>query len=300
MSDGRPAEKRRDRADGQSLKRAVLGAGAWLEQQADAVNALNVFPVPDGDTGTNMSLTMRATAGSVANSAERHVGRIAASMAHGALMGARGNSGVILSQIIRGFARAIEGVGILDGPALAAALEGATKMAYQGVGKPVEGTILTVCRMASEAARASVDVGGSLEDVLYAATIAAREAVANTPNQLAVLKEAGVVDAGGQGLFLLMEGALRTLRGEELPAAAVAAVQAVSAAPGEEQTYGYCTEFLVAGKQLDADAMRDELGRLGDSLLVVGDDRLVRVHVHTFEPGKAIAVGTAAGILRLV
>jgi DAK2 domain fusion protein YloV len=286
--------------DGQKLKAAFGGGAAWLERQATAINALNVFPVPDGDTGTNMSLTMRATLGAVANSPEHHVGRLAAELARGALMGARGNSGVILSQIVRGFAKAIEDEPLLDGAALAKALAGATRTAYAGIAKPVEGTMLTVIRRASEAAQAAAERGGDLEEVLAAATEAARLAVAETPKQLAVLREAGVVDAGGQGLYVLLEGALRTLRGEPIPeAGGDLATVSIEGFAGE-QAYGYCTQFLIQGEHLDSSALHRELEPLGDSLLVVGDETVLRVHLHTFDPGAAIQIGTRLGILRQV
>ncbi|MFN8533647.1 MAG: DAK2 domain-containing protein [Dehalococcoidia bacterium] len=286
--------------DGQALKAAVIGAAAWLERQATAINALNVFPVPDGDTGTNMALTMRSTLSAVANSPEHHAGQMASAMAHGALMGARGNSGVILSQIVRGFAKAVEAEPEIDGTSLARALAGATKTAYSGIQKPVEGTILTVVRRAAEEAEVAAAEGLDLEGVLAAATSAAKQAVADTPNQLPVLKQAGVVDAGGQGLYVLLDGILRTVRGESIPEVvgdlATVAIEGFSG----EQAYGYCTQFLIQGETLDEGAIHRELEGLGDSLLVVGDTSLVRVHVHTFDPGSAIQLGTRLGILRQV
>ncbi|MCS6800751.1 MAG: DAK2 domain-containing protein [Chloroflexota bacterium] len=286
--------------DGQGLKAILAGGAAWLERQAAVINALNVFPVPDGDTGTNMSLTMRSTLGAVANSPEHHVGQIAAAMARGALMGARGNSGVILSQIIRGFAKAVEDEPMLDGAVLAKALAGATRTAYAGIAKPVEGTMLTVIRRAAEEAQSAAERTSDVEQVLAAATEAARIAVAETPNQLAVLKEAGVVDAGGQGVYVLLDGALRTLRGEQVPEVsgdlATVTVEALSG----EQAYGYCTQFLIQGQNLDMAQLQRELEALGDSLIVVGDETVVRVHLHTFDPGAALQIGTRAGILRQV
>ncbi|GIW06533.1 MAG: hypothetical protein KatS3mg060_1338 [Dehalococcoidia bacterium] len=298
------AERVEDRSirsiDGQKLKSAIAGGAAWLERQAAAVNALNVFPVPDGDTGTNMSLTMRSTVAAIVSSPEHHVGHLAAAMARGALMGARGNSGVILSQIIRGFAKAIEDDSLMDGVVLAKALAGATKTAYAGIAKPVEGTMLTVIRKASEAAQQTAEGETSLERVLAAATEAARQAVAETPNQLPVLKQAGVVDAGGQGLYLLLDGALRTLRGEPIPeTTGDLATVAIEGFAGE-QAYGYCTQFLIQGENLDTPSLHRELEALGDSLLVVGDEGVVRVHLHTFDPGAAIQIGTRLGLLRQV
>ncbi|MCL6648117.1 MAG: DAK2 domain-containing protein [Chloroflexi bacterium] len=293
------SRRRLKRIDGQGLKQAIAGATAWLERQAAAINALNVFPVPDGDTGTNMTLTMRATVAAVAASPEHHLGKMAAAMAHGALLGARGNSGVILSQIIRGFAKAVEQEAELDGAGLARALAGASKTAYAGIAQPVEGTMLTVIRRAAEVAGAAAAAGRDLEQVLVAATEEARRAVAETPTQLTVLRQAGVVDAGGQGLYVLLDGMLRTLRGQLPAEAAPSEPVAVSAFSGE-QTYGYCTQYLIQGNKLDPAAVQRELAALGDSLLVVGDDTLVRVHLHTFDPGAALQVGTRLGILRNV
>jgi DAK2 domain fusion protein YloV len=289
------------RIDGQELKQAMAGATAWLERQAAAINALNVFPVPDGDTGTNMTLTMRATVAAVGASPEHHLGTIAAAMAHGALLGARGNSGVILSQIIRGFAKAVEQESELDGAGLARALAGASKTAYAGIAQPVEGTMLTVIRRAAEAAGMAAAAGSNFEQVLVAATEEARRAVAETPTQLEVLRQAGVVDAGGQGVYVILDGMLRTLRGQAPAEAALAPSEPVAAtAFSGEQTYGYCTQYLIQGSKLDPAAVQRELEALGDSLLVVGDDTLVRVHLHTFDPGAALQVGTRLGILRNV
>lgn len=298
------SERVRDRSvqalDGQGLRAAFAGGAAWLERQATAINALNVFPVPDGDTGTNMSLTMRSTLGAVANSPEHHVGAMAAAMARGALMGARGNSGVILSQIVRGFAKAIEHEPEMDGAVLARALASATRTAYAGIAKPVEGTMLTVIRRAAEEAQAAADRGADVETVLAAATEAARVAVAETPNLLPVLKEAGVVDAGGQGVYVILDGALRTVRGEPIPETTDdLATVAIEGFAGE-QAYGYCTQFLIQGENVDTAALQRELEALGDSLIVVGDESVIRVHLHTFDPGGAIQIGTRLGILRQV
>lgn len=286
--------------DGQGLKAAFAGGAAWLERYATTLNALNVYPVPDGDTGTNMSLTMRSTLGAVANSPEHHVGAMAAAMARGALMGARGNSGVILSQIVRGFAEAIEHEREMDGAALAKALAGATRTAYAGIAKPVEGTMLTVIRRAAEEAQAAAERGADFETVLATATEAARVAVADTPNLLPVLKQAGVVDAGGQGVYVILDGALRAVRGEPVPETTGDHASVTVEEFAGEQAYGYCTEFLIQGKNIDTAALQRELEALGDSLIVVGDESVIRVHLHTFDPGGAIQIGTRLGILREV
>ena len=288
---------------GQELKRILAAATAWLERHAEAINALNVFPVPDGDTGINMLLTMRAALAEIANMSEHSVSAIAHAVAHGSLMGARGNSGVILSQLMRGFARALRGKETLNAADFAAAMQEASDTAYKGVIKPVEGTILTVGREAAAEAEA---VARESDDLLYVLerTVAAAEAsVDRTPTLLDVLAEAGVVDAGGQGLFIIMEGALRFLKGE--PMEVVMPVEMATADVGPAPThegmqYGYCTEFILQGQHLDLNEMRETITSMGDSALVVGDDRLIRVHVHTFHPGQVLEYATSKGILRKI
>jgi dihydroxyacetone kinase-like predicted kinase len=194
--------------DGRGLERLIAAGLAWLERHQTAINALNVYPVPDGDTGTNMLLTMQSAHKEIQDSPEDNVGVIAQKVAHGALMGARGNSGVILSQIFRGFARPLEGVEAFGTVQFAAALRDAAVMAYKGVIKPVEGTILTVAREASEAAVQAAASSDDLTYVLERVVQEARDSVARTPTLLSVLAEAGVVDAGGQGLFVILEGML--------------------------------------------------------------------------------------------
>jgi DAK2 domain fusion protein YloV len=284
------------------LKR-LIGAGlAWLERHQAAINALNVYPVPDGDTGTNMLLTMQSAYKEIQDSPEAEVGVIAQKVAHGALMGARGNSGVILSQIFRGFARPLEGVEALDTVQFAAALRDAAVMAYKGVIKPVEGTILTVAREASEAA---VHAAASSEDLTYVlerVVLEARDSVTRTPTLLSVLAEAGVVDAGGQGLFIILEGMLRFARGERLT---------IDTALGEdmdlhalhlesEEGYGYDIQFLIHGEGLNVADIRATIDSMGDCALVVGDTRTVKVHVHSPEPGTPINYGAGVGSLSRV
>ena len=288
--------------DGRGLKR-LIGAGlAWLERHQAAINALNVYPVPDGDTGTNMLLTMQSAYKEIQDSPEAEVGVIAQKVAHGALMGARGNSGVILSQIFRGFARPLEGVEAFDTVQFAAALRDAAVMAYKGVIKPVEGTILTVAREASEAA---VHAAASSEDLTYVlerVVLEARDSVTRTPTLLSVLAEAGVVDAGGQGLFIILEGMLRFARGERLT---------IDAALGEdmdlhalhlesEEGYGYDIQFLIHGEGLNVGQIRATIDSMGDCALVVGDTRMVKVHVHSPEPGTPINYGASVGSLSRV
>ena len=296
-----------DSLDGPALRDLFAAGAGWLERHVDQVNAINVFPVPDGDTGTNMYLTVRSTLEEAQRCAEPGVGAMLSAMSHGALMGARGNSGVILSQIIRGMARVAEGSRALDGAALAQALEEGSSAAYRAVTKPVEGTILTVVRDVAQAAqqKAASDSPG-IPTILEAAVEAGRESVARTPTLLPVLAEAGVVDAGGQGLYILLEGMLRAVRGEPLDMPLAAGTERVGQEwlniteqlhSTAESLYGYCTEVLIAGRDLDADAIRSRISQLGDSVLVVGDERLVRVHVHTDDPGAALSHGTSLGSL---
>jgi hypothetical protein len=295
--------------NGPQLRDMFAAATAWLDRNKEAVNAINVFPVPDGDTGTNMYLTMRATMDEAQRCEDQTAGGMLAAMSHGALMGARGNSGVILSQILRGVARALDGAEALDSQRLAAAFSEGSAAAYKAVTKPTEGTILTVIREVAE--QASTSVNGSAPDLLTAMEAAVDTAAASverTPTLLPILKEAGVVDAGAKGLYVLLEGMLKHLRGEEMaePVAESTAVghswltdieqrHAVEASP-----YGYCAEVLIEGSGLDVDAMRETILRLGDSVIVVGDEQMVRIHVHTDDPGAVLSNGTRAGQLAQV
>jgi DAK2 domain fusion protein YloV len=289
--------------DGEALARAFAGGAEALRCQADAINAINVFPIPDGDTGTNMHLTMRAALDDAQRAPTERAGGVAQAAAHGALMGAKGNSGVILSQILAGFAAAVDGAAEIDAPVLAGALERARDAAYKVVSAPKEGTILTAITAAAEAARAHDAT--TAEASLEAAVGAAEDAVARTPDLLPVLKEAGVVDSGAQGLFVLLEGMLRGLRGEAsarheggfgaIDASWLSATQRLHDHDGAQS--GFCTEFVISGERLDADALRDRLRHLGDSLLVVGGGEVARVHIHTHTPDDALAAGRAAGTL---
>jgi len=286
--------------DGQGLKRLLAAGLAWLERHSEAINALNVFPVPDGDTGTNMLLTMQSAYAEIADSPQDAVGEIAQAASYGALMGARGNSGVILSQILRGFARSLEKKQTFNASELAAALTEASATAYKGVIKPVEGTILTVIREVADAAVSAAGDSDDLRYVLEIVTHRAREAVAHTPALLPVLREAGVVDAGGQGLFIILEGMNRYIQGESI-AEAAALTQAVDlrlAAP--EEGYGYDVQFIVTGQNLDVDEIRANIARMGESTLVVGDANTVKVHVHTPEPGDPLNYGAKLGSLSRV
>ncbi|HEV8575036.1 MAG TPA: DAK2 domain-containing protein [Dehalococcoidia bacterium] len=291
-----------DSLSGPDLRDLFAAATSWLERNVPQVNAVNVFPVPDGDTGTNMFLTMRSTMEEAERCDDSRAGAMLAAMSHGALMGARGNSGVILSQIIGGLARGVDGDDSVTPQSLTAGLEQASQSAYKAVTKPAEGTILTVIREVSEAV--TVREGDDICALLQTAVEAAKESVERTPSLLPVLAEAGVVDAGGLGLSVLLEGMLRHARGESLEAATVTETveQEWLEATGarhltEESLYGYCTEVLVSGSNLDAESIRDRVMQLGDSVIVVGDRDLVRVHVHTDDPGATLSLGTGAGQL---
>ena len=289
--------------DGPLFKRALLGSLSWLSSNHEEVNRLNVFPVPDGDTGTNMLLTLQSAVEDVRESNAAEVSKIAKLASHGSLMGARGNSGVILSQIFRGFARAVEGKSSLTPAELAAAFEEAANAAYRAVNKPTEGTILTVAR---EAGRAAATAAGSPEAtvprVIAAAAAGAKSAVQKTPSQLQILREAGVVDAGGFGLQLILEGMLKTVEESdpafnalEVKKPVIPAAQISLDLP--EGGWGYCTEFLIEGNNLDTELIRGQIEALGNSVLVVGEPELVKVHVHTDDPTRVINLANGFGKL---
>ncbi len=290
--------------DGPLFKRALLGSLSWLSANHEEVNRLNVFPVPDGDTGTNMLLTLQSAVEDIKESDAAEVSKIAKLASHGSLMGARGNSGVILSQIFRGFARAVEGKSSLTPAELAAALEEASNAAYRAVNKPTEGTILTVAREAGRAAAAAAaSPGATVPRVIAAAADGARAAVLKTPSQLQILRDAGVVDAGGFGLQVILEGMLKTFEESESangtlvtsrPLAQVASQMAVALPEGG---WGYCTEFLIEGTGLDLDVIKNQIEALGNSVLVVGEPELVKVHVHTDDPTRVITLAGRYGKL---
>ncbi len=282
--------------DGPLLFTMLQSACDGLELNQDAINSLNVFPVPDGDTGTNMLLTMKS-AMKECESASRTASAVASAAAKGALMGARGNSGVILSQIMRGFAAAMEGHDSLDAKLLSSGLSKASEAAYKSVSKPVEGTMLTVIHQASEAAKQNTS--GNVTGVMNAASQAAKDAVLKTPELLPILKEAGVVDSGGQGVSVILQAMHRCLIGDVTPAETItASTSAISSAHTSEDGYGYCTEFLVEGHNLDTESIRKQVMAIGGSTLVAGDSTLVKVHLHTDDPGKALSLGVQMGSLR--
>ncbi len=285
---------------GQELKQLFSAGTAWLERHAAYVNSLNVFPVPDGDSGTNMLLTMQAALKEVNASPDHSASAICAALSHGALLGARGNSGVILSQIIRGFARAIEKKETITANDFAVAMVEGSRTAYKGVVKPVEGTILTVCREAADAAVVASAQSDDLRVVLTKTVEAARVSVVRTPMLLPVLKEAGVVDAGGQGLLIIIEGALKYLNGEPMDLAAVGQAAQALEQISREEGWGFDIQFHVRGKELDVDSIRDQIASMGESALIVGDATLIKVHVHAPTPGAILDYGCTLGTITSV
>ena len=302
-----------------SLFQEMVQAGATrLNKQAEYVNSLNVFPVPDGDTGTNMGMTIENGAKEVSDRSASTVGEAAGIFAKGLLMGARGNSGVITSQLFRGFSQSVKDKVELDGAALAAAFQSGVEVAYKAVMKPVEGTILTVSRGAAIGAKKKAESTNDAVEVMRAALEGAKTALAKTPDMLPVLKEVGVVDSGGQGLVFIYEGFLSALTGEfiaseEFQATPATMSEMINAehhksvaghVATEDIKFGYCTEIMVALKQgptyvkdFDYDEFRNYLNNLGDSLLVVNDDEIVKVHVHTEDPGLVMQEGLKYGSL---
>ncbi len=288
--------------DGQTLKRMAQAGRDWLDQHHALVNQLNVFPVPDGDTGTNMLMTMRNAIKEVADDDSPHVGHIAARLAHGAMMGSRGNSGTILSQIWQGFAHALRDQPALDAELLVRGLREAADTAYRGVIKPVEGTILTVAREAAEEAEAAYRDSHDLETVLARVVARAQDAVARTPQMLPILQKAGVVDSGGTGLTYILEGMLRAIQGLPVAAANVEAEQPVEdlaevLAPEDEMGYGYDVQFIIEGENLNVNVIRAAIDAMGWSTVVVGHEKAVKVHVHVHDPGIPISYGVSLGTI---
>ncbi len=283
----RRLEQHHEKVDGRKFRRAVQAALTWLQTNKEVVNALNVFPVPDGDTGTNMVLTMQEAWAEIENRDDPHIGRVAHALAHGALMGARGNSGVILSQLWRGIARALEGCEVMTAEALARALAEARDTAYKGVVRPVEGTILTVAKDVAAAAEAAVREGTtSVLAVLERVVEAADRSVERTPDLLPVLKEAGVVDSGGKGLFFILEGMLRSAYGLPLdePVARPVPLRQLNLQSAHEaiepgQDWEVVVDFRPQGP-LDMKTFYEGLERMGTSIQVGEGDGLIRMHIH--------------------
>ena len=288
--------------DGDALLAAFRAAVANLEAHVEEINSLNVYPVPDGDTGSNMLATVKAALLEAEGAAGQPAGRIAAAISFGALMGARGNSGVITSQIFRGMAEGLGGKKRFNGLDLAHALSEGTRTAYSAVAKPVEGTILTVIREAAAAAVAAAEHDNDIEVVLAATLDGAEKSVARTPSLLAILREAGVVDAGGQGVYRLFQGALLHVVGKA-PASEARGRTGIGVKPSTlvahaDEGFGYETMFLLqatASRPLDVDAIRDHLGSIGESVLVAGDSRALKVHVHNERPDLVIGYGLTHG-----
>lgn len=286
--------------NGQDLKKALLAGAAWLEEHREAINALNVFPVPDGDTGSNMSATMQAAIRQIVNSEETSAGVIAAKLAHGALLGARGNSGVILSQTLRGLAQGLDKKHTFTAADLAVALQEASHLAYRAVIKPVEGTILTVVRESAEAAKLSAESGDDLFSMMQKVVTAARQSVANTPNLLPILKQADVVDSGGQGFSTILEGMWRYMHGDT---ATLLPTTSVDTQPKKgrvtiEEEFGYEVVFLLRGADLDVEAIRQSIIAMGGvSTVVAGDEKMLKIHTHTATPGKILDYGVSLGSL---
>jgi uncharacterized protein len=300
--------------DGKRFAEMVIQGANHLASNAKMVDALNVFPVPDGDTGTNMNLSMTSGAKEVRNHIQEHIGKVGVALSKGLLMGARGNSGVILSQLFRGFAKTIENKPVITGKEFALALESGVETAYKAVMKPVEGTILTVAKDAAkkgiQASQKSNDIVSIMEEVL----IEAKASLKRTPDLLPVLKEVGVVDSGGQGLVFVYEGFLAELKGEALPDSASFMPTLGEMVSAEHQKnvqghistedikFGYCTEFMVKFDQVKLDKypfneekFRTDLSKYGDSLLVIADEEVVKVHIHSEQPGNILSYGQQYG-----
>lgn len=292
--------------NGTQLLEALTFASRLLSHHRDRVNALNVFPIPDGDTGTNMALTMNGSLDIAAKAnATDTVGHLADRFAYGALMGARGNSGVILSQIWRGFANGLEGVKEMTGEDLARALDAAREKAYKAVMRPVEGTMLSVIRVAAERALEGTTPQSTVAQVLELALNGARDALEDTPNQLDILRQAGVVDAGGQGVVYLLDGMYRYALGNttiddesstDQIGAEMSFLDDVAELHGED-AFGYCTNFMVFGENIDFESVRAHLDTMGQSMVAVGDDTIVKVHIHAENPGEVLAYALTFGYL---
>lgn len=295
--------------NGQQWKQMMRTGAKALERSKHDVDALNVFPVPDGDTGTNMNFTIQSAVRDAEKTSGDSVSEVAAAVSMGSLMGARGNSGVILSQLLRGIAKGIEGHKSVSSLQIAHALQVGVDTAYKAVMKPVEGTILTVSREVAKGAQSSAKHGGTPLQVLQDAYAKGQQTLAKTPDMLPMLKQAGVVDAGGQGFLIILGGWISALEGNEVfdePLFKQAPVAAQLAEPKrgitavENLEFPYCTEFLVQGENLQAEKIRNDLMGQGDSLLVVGTDEVVKIHIHVKNPGKILDYAIQWGSLHEV
>ncbi|GAA0683432.1 MULTISPECIES: DAK2 domain-containing protein [Clostridium] len=278
--------------NGRQFYNMIVNASNKLDEQKDFVNSLNVFPVPDGDTGTNMSMTFKSAAKEIENMSSATIGEISKKLAKGALMGARGNSGVILSQILRGLSKGLADKVEVDAKEFSEALMEGSKSAYKAVMRPTEGTILTIIRSAAEAAVSSnkTDIVELLDEVC----VKSQEMLNKTPDMLPVLKSAKVVDSGGMGLLIILKGLHEALR-DNIEASIIeyaAPKEGVSAANNLEEheiTFGYCTEFIVLGDVSGSESLRSDIANLGDSMIVVGYEDVIKVHIHTDDPGKVLS-----------
>ncbi len=288
--------------NGASFKSMLLSGANKLENQKEAVNKLNVFPVPDGDTGTNMSLTFSKAVKDVSSLSETTVGEAAKILASSSLRGARGNSGVILSQFLRGISKGLAGLEEFDAVSFASAMENGKAAAYNAVMKPTEGTILTIMKALAEKSEEIKNEECEFEDYLLKLIDYAKEVLDKTPDMLPKLKQAGVVDAGGKGLVVIFEGMHHYLKsGEIIEAGQSSEIAEEESAEmilsDEEITFGYCTEFIIIKEKSGADVLRGKLEKIGDSVVVVEDSEIIKVHVHTDEPDKAIGYGLTFGAL---
>ena len=283
----------RQTINGSDFRRLIISAAASIEINKQALNDLNVFPVPDGDTGTNMSMTINSAAADLRKTEDPTLEKAAATVASAMLRGARGNSGVILSLLFRGISKRLKGAEICDGVLWAEALQEGVDAAYKAVMKPAEGTILTVARLAAAKAKRAAEENNYFEFVHEAAIEEAKVALANTINQNPVLKKAGVVDAGGKGWLVALEAMMCALRGEDIvaPEGGVEAKESASFDDfdTDDITFTYCTEFIISRENdNDPEKLREFLSSLGDSLVLVDDEEIIKVHVHTNDPGKAL------------
>ncbi|MDT3993525.1 fatty acid kinase catalytic subunit FakA [Mammaliicoccus fleurettii] len=296
--------------DGKLFADMIVQGSDSLSNNADFVDSLNVFPVPDGDTGTNMNLSMSSGAAEVKSQDSAHIGEVGKVFSKGLLMGARGNSGVILSQLFRGFSKSIENESEIDAKQFAKAFQSGVNTAYKAVMKPVEGTILTVARVAGEAAMNSSETTDDIITIMEAVIEQGQKALENTPNQLPVLKEVGVVDSGGQGLMFVYEGFLATLKGEKIEPnkEKVNTDEFINddhdfggVMNTEDIVFGYCTEIMVRfgkdKKPFNEEQFREDMSQFGDSLLVISDDEIVKIHVHSETPGEVLTYGSQYGEL---
>ncbi|MGG0737956.1 DAK2 domain-containing protein [Niallia taxi] len=302
--------------EGKRFAEMVIQGANHLSSNANYVDALNVFPVPDGDTGTNMNLSMTSGAKEVQNNIQSHIGKVGLSLSKGLLMGARGNSGVILSQLFRGFSKSIEQKDSISAQEFANALQFGVETAYKAVMKPVEGTILTVAKDAAKKAVQSAENNTDITAVMADVVKEAKASLNRTPDLLPVLKEVGVVDSGGQGLVFVYEGFLSVLTGEALPETTQQTVTMNDLVNAEHHKnvhgfmntedieFGYCTEFMVrleedklGGKPFSEEQFRQDLSKYGDSLLVIADDEVVKIHIHSNQPGEVLTFGQNYGNL---